>query len=122
VKGLEGHSLVPQLKDQNAPRKWPAITTHNRGNHGIRTENYRYIHYADGSEELYDLENDPKEWNNVAAEPGYAKILAEHRKWLPKVDVDPVPGSAHRILTYKDGLVNWEGKDVAPTDPIPEID
>jgi arylsulfatase A-like enzyme len=122
VEGLEGHSLVPQLKDQNAMRKWPAITTHNRGNHGIRTENYRYIHYADGSEELYDLENDPKEWNNVAAEPGYAKIIAEHRKWLPKIDVDPVPGSAHRILTLKNGQVNWEGKDVAPTDPIPEID
>ncbi|MEK6249449.1 MAG: sulfatase-like hydrolase/transferase, partial [Planctomycetales bacterium] len=122
VDGLEGHSLVPQLKDPQATRKWPAITTHNRGNHGIRSEHYRYIHYADGSEELYDLRNDPQEWNNMADKKINASILAEHRQWLPKIDVDPVPGSAARILTYKNGQVNWEGKDVAPTDPIPELD
>jgi len=40
---LEGHSLVPQLQDASAPREWPAITTHNQGNHGIRTEQWRYI-------------------------------------------------------------------------------
>ena len=28
--GLEGHSLVPQLRDANAPREFPAITTHGR--------------------------------------------------------------------------------------------
>ncbi|MCU0613343.1 MAG: sulfatase, partial [Candidatus Eisenbacteria bacterium] len=59
---LEGHSLVPQLKDARAPREWPAITTHNHDNHGIRTERWRYIRYADGSEELYDMQADPKEW------------------------------------------------------------
>ena len=52
--GLEGHSLVPQLKDARAPRPWPAITTHNQGNHAVRTAQWRYIRYADGSEELYD--------------------------------------------------------------------
>ena len=49
---IEGHSLVPQLKDANAPRSWPAITTAGKDNHGIRTERWRYIRYADGSEEL----------------------------------------------------------------------
>jgi choline-sulfatase len=52
--GLEGHSLVPQLRDANAPRAWPALTTHNQGNHAVRTRDHRYIRYADGSEELYD--------------------------------------------------------------------
>ena len=46
---LEGHSLVPLLRDAAAPREWPAITTHNQDNHTIRTERWRYIHYADGS-------------------------------------------------------------------------
>ncbi|HSG69266.1 MAG TPA: sulfatase/phosphatase domain-containing protein, partial [Planctomycetaceae bacterium] len=119
---LEGHSLVPQLKDPKAPREWPAITTHNSGNHGIRTENWRYIHYADGSEELYDMRKDPNEWTNLASDKLYADILAEHRKWLPKIDVEPVPGSAHRVLTFRNGQVNWEGSDVGPDDPIPEIE
>jgi arylsulfatase A-like enzyme len=122
VNGLEGHSLLPQLKDPNAPRKWPAITTHNQGNHGIRTEFYRYIHYADGSEEFYDYRKDPREWKNVADDPEYAGVLAEHRKWLPKVDVPLAPGSRARVLTYKNGQVNWEGEDVSPDDPIPEIE
>ena len=38
----------------------PAITTDNHDNHGLRTERWRYIRYADGSEELYDMVKDPK--------------------------------------------------------------
>src|SRR5262249_44873880 len=37
-EGLEGHSLLPQLKDATAPRAWPAITTHNQNNHTVRSE------------------------------------------------------------------------------------
>ena len=50
--GLEGHSLRPLLKDAKAERPWPALTTHGPGNHAVRTEQLRYIRYADGSEEL----------------------------------------------------------------------
>src|SRR5262249_16332651 len=35
--GLEGHSLLRQLKDAQAPREWPAITTYNQNNHGVRS-------------------------------------------------------------------------------------
>jgi arylsulfatase A-like enzyme len=119
---LEGLSLVPQLRDAATRRERPAITSHNQGNHGIRSERWRYIHYADGSEELYDMTADPHEWHNLAAKPGHEQILAEHRKWLPKPDLPPAPRSADRILTYDaatDTAV-WEGKPVKRTDPIPE--
>ena len=119
---LEGHSLVPQLRKADAPRQWPAITSHNQGNHGIRTERWRFIRYADGSEELYDLQNDPHEWANLAAEPSSATVLAEHRKWLPKIDLPPAAGSANRVLTYdkaNDEAV-WEGQTVRRSDPIPQ--
>jgi arylsulfatase A-like enzyme len=118
---LEGLSLMPQLKDANAKRQRPAITSHNQGNHGIRSERWRYIRYADGSEELYDHEADPHEWTNLASQQEYSEVIAEHRKWLPKIDVPLVPGSAQRILTYdpkKDQAV-WEGKTILRTDPIP---
>ncbi len=119
--GLEGHSLVPQLKDANAPRAWPAITTHNHDNHGIRSENWRYIRYADGSEELYDMRTDPNEWHNLAADAKYTSVIDEHRKWLPKVNLKPAPGSAARILIYEDGKANWEGEDIGADDAIPEL-
>ena len=118
---LEGHSLVPQLRNANAPREWPAITTHNHDNHGVRSEHWRYIRYADGSEELYDMREDPNEWNNLAADPKLAQIVKQHRRWIPE-SRRPVPGSKHRILLYsEDGQVNWEGSNVGPDDPIPEL-
>lgn len=121
-EGLEGHSLMPQLKDAAAPREWPAITTHNHDNHGIRTVDWRYIHYADGSEELYNMKEDPNEWTNLASDSQYTAVLKQHRQWIPK-SRQPVPGSAHRILLYRaDGSVNWEGEEIGADDPIPELD
>ena len=120
-EGLEGRSLMPQLKDADAPREFPAITTHNAGNHGVRSEDWRYIVYADGSEELYDMKNDPNEWTNLAGDETYAEVIAEHRKYVPKNDKPPAPDSAARILIYEDGKVNWEGEDIPEGAPIPEI-
>jgi arylsulfatase A-like enzyme len=119
---LEGLSLVPQLKDAATKRERPAITSHNQGNHGIRSERWRYIHYADGSEELYDMQNDPNEWTNLAGKPEHAAVIAEHKKWLPKPDAPLAPGSSDRILTYNQATAEaaWEGKTVKRSDPIPQ--
>ncbi len=121
VPGLEGHSLVPQLRDANAPREWPAITSHNPGNHSVRDEHWRFIRYADGSEELYDLRADPNEWTNLAADPKLAPEKARLAKSLPRADAPHAPGSASRILTYdpQSGALTWEGEPIRPGDPIP---
>ena len=119
-KALEGHSLVMQLKDADAKRTHPAITTHNHDNHGVRSENWRYIRYADGSEELYDMRKDPNEWTNLVGEEKYANVIAEHRKWLPKTSAKPAPGSRSRILVYENGKATWQGEEIGADDPIPE--
>jgi arylsulfatase A-like enzyme len=111
---LEGHSLVPQLQNAQAPREWPAITTHNIGNHGIRTERWRYIRYADGAEELYDMQADPNEWSNLARDAKHADVKRDLARWLPKVNTPPVPGSVGRVLEQKDGVWYWEGKPIDP--------
>ncbi len=119
---LEGLSLAPQLKSAATKRERPAITSHNQGNHGIRSERWRYIRYADGSEELYDMQADPQEWHNLAGKPEHAAVIAEHRRWLPAIDRPPAPNSASRVLTYdkaSDTAV-WEGATVRRGDPIPD--
>jgi len=118
--GLEGHSLVTQLKDASAPRPWPAITTHNHDNHTIRTEHWRYIRYADGSEELYDERADPNEWTNLARDPRHADTKRDLAKWLPKSGAPPAPGSAHRVLLYTNGVVVWEGRVIGADESLPE--
>ncbi len=110
----KGHSLVPQLKNANAKRPWPAITTHNVNNHTVRTEQWRYIRYADGSEELYNERKDPNEWTNVVADPENKKVVRSLAKWMPKVNLPPAPGSAYRVLDQTNGVWYWEGKPIKP--------
>src|SRR5262249_54650574 len=68
----------------------PAVTTHGYKNHAVRTERYRYIRYADDSEELYDEEKDPYEWTNLAGKKEMAKVKQDLAKLLPAVNKAPV--------------------------------
>ncbi|MEM8671065.1 MAG: sulfatase [Planctomycetota bacterium] len=84
---LEGQSLAPLLEDPAKPWQRPSLTTHGRNNHGLRSDRYRFIRYADGSEELYDHQSDPMEWKNLAGDPEYASVIEAMSKWLPKQNV-----------------------------------
>ncbi len=109
---IEALSLIPQLKEATTPRKRPAISSHNEGNHGIRSEKWHYIHYADGSEELYLMSTDPREWHNLASWTGYEAIISDLKKWIPKIDLPPAPSNANSIL-FLDKTTDeatWEGK------------
>lgn len=90
-KHVEGISIKPLLANPKAEWKQPAITTHLRNNHAITTEDWRYIRYADGSEELYNQKTDPNEWTNEAGKPEFAKVKKELAKFLPAVNAEPVP-------------------------------
>lgn len=57
--------------------------TYGFNNHAVRTARWRYIRYADGTEELYDHERDPHEWNNLASDPAFGQVVSNHAKWLP---------------------------------------
>ncbi len=90
-KACDGVSIVPLLKDPSSQWDRPGLMTYMRGNHAVRTERWRYIRYADGTEELYDHTVDPNEWTNVASDPKNAQVIAEHRKWLPKNEAKSAP-------------------------------
>ncbi|HYF34776.1 MAG TPA: sulfatase [Prosthecobacter sp.] len=80
---VKGPTIRPLLADPKAPWEQPGITTHGFNNHGIRSEGWRYIRYADGGEELYNEATDPYEWTNLAADPQYAGTKAELAKSIP---------------------------------------
>jgi hypothetical protein len=86
----EGHDITALLK--NPSKKWniPSITTLGQNEHSIRTLQYRYIVYNDGTEELYDHFVDPMEWINLAKNPRFAKVKADLRKYIPKVNVPSI--------------------------------
>ena len=87
---LEGTSLVPLLRDPGSKRN-PTVTTYLPGNHAVRDERWRYIRYADGSEELYDCIKDPNEFHNLAGQPQYDRQKRELAKWAPQTSATPKP-------------------------------
>jgi arylsulfatase A-like enzyme len=94
---VEGRSLVPLLEDPSREWSFPVVTTYGYDNHAVRTDRYRYIRYADGSEELYDHASDPNEWTNLASDPAHDGLKAELRRALPSknaADLAPPPPPA----------------------------
>jgi len=85
VKGpekLDGHSLLPLLRDPKAAFRPATVTLIKRDASSLRDRDWRYIRYDDDSEELYDLNTDPNEWHNHASVPEHAKRLASLKKKL----------------------------------------
>src|SRR3546814_11460395 len=76
---LDGQSLVSLLKDPAALREQPAVMTYGKGNHAVRKGKWRYIHYADGMEELYDREQETNEGHDVAGDPSTSTTSEERR-------------------------------------------
>lgn len=79
-KGLAGRSLLPLLDDPRGKGQDAAYTVvMHRGGIGrsLRTEDWTYIEWANGEVHLYDPRKDPKEYRNLAKEPGFAdEVLA----------------------------------------------
>ena len=94
LPALEGTSLTSLLKNPAAEWKSAAVTTMGVGNHSVRTERWRYIRYADGSEELYDHEHDPHEWTNLASNRELESIKTELRRHLPTHDASRNPAQS----------------------------
>ena len=90
-KHVEGPSIRRLLAQPDAAWERPAIMTWLYQNHAIRSEDWRYIRYANGDEELYHNSVDPLEWTNLANKPEYAEQKAALAKWLPTVN-NQTPG------------------------------
>ena len=52
--------------------------------------------YKDGTEELYDLEEDPLEWNNLAGSSAAVEAKQRLAKHVPTTFADQLPSSDSR--------------------------
>ena len=75
---LQGRSLLPALQGELFIGRESALTE-GEGVKALRTARYRYVSYADGRELLFNLEEDPYAYQDVANEPSHARTLAEVR-------------------------------------------
>lgn len=79
-----GQSLMPFLKGEDDIRG-PMTSVYGKDNFAVVDENYRYIRYANGDEELYNRAKDPNEWDNVADNPKYADVKVKLAAEIPSV-------------------------------------
>jgi len=85
---MQGTSFVPVLEG-NTPKDWQdamyyhyyefPFWHHVQPHYGIRTQKYTLAHFYYNIDvwELYDLEKDPGQVNNIYNDPNYAEVIAE---------------------------------------------
>ncbi len=108
----DGDSLLPLLDDAEAPWKDRAVCEyygHNiaSGFAMLREGRYKYVYHArmdddHGPErELYDLEADPGEWTNLAADPAHReRVEALHRTLVAELGRSPDEAEAECRADY----------------------
>jgi arylsulfatase A-like enzyme len=75
VDGLDGTSLAETLWDPSTARDRNVLLPYmDPGGYAIINRSWRYIHYSDDTEELYNVEDDPHEWDNLASSPDHAQV------------------------------------------------
>ena len=104
--GLDGKSLQPVISGERAAVRDHIVTTLGRSTFCIRTGDMKLIRYYDGSEELYDLEVDPNEFNNLITDATRSATLTELRALAP---VDKRFKQFIRYGQYK-GVVQADGE------------
>jgi choline-sulfatase len=80
-----GHSLA-DIAHGARPKRTVLSEYHGMGSstgaYMIRVGRYKYVHYAKYEPQLFDLEADPEEMNDLAADPSMAEVLAKCRAEL----------------------------------------
>lgn len=80
------------------------------GSYAVINRDWRYIHYADGGEELYDVRRDPHEWRNLAGESGYADRVSLLRAKEPTDFAPPGLERNELKLVVEGESFRWQAK------------
>ena len=111
VGGLEGQSIAGVLKDPKTAKDRKVFVPWMKPNaYAIVDQNWRYIHYDNGTEELYDQKNDPHEWHNLAGQSKYDAIKAEYKSHAPETFAEPQPNFPELRLITEGETFRWELK------------
>ncbi len=92
---VDGRSLIPQLQGRTDPDLRVFCEHHSESVTGtcfmIRKGKYKYNYIYQRESQLFDLERDPEEWNNLSGKPEYRKIEDELQKLiLEKFDPEKI--------------------------------
>ncbi len=111
VKGLEGTSLANTLKNPKTAKDRNVFLPYLQpGGYAIINQKWRYIHYSDDTEELYDVRKDPQEWKNLAKIKGFATVKEQLRASAPQKFAPPGPARNQLRMITEGETFRWELK------------
>lgn len=82
-KGLAGQSLMSLIRAPEMKVDRKVFTMFNPGNIAITGNEWKYIRYVNGEEELYNLKTDPNEFSNLASLKNHKDRLHTFRAKIP---------------------------------------
>ena len=106
---LEGQSIASTLANPDQAEDRSVFLPHmHPGEYAIINRDWRYVRYGEDGEELYDLREDPHEWNNLAMEKKYFKTKSRLSSFAPKKFAPQAKKlNAKRDLFVKDDSFEW---------------
>lgn len=123
-QALEGKSLATTLKDPSTATDRDIFLPYMEpGQYAVFNQDWRYICYgADGhdGEELYNLREDPHEWNNLASDTKYDAVKAQLKKSAPTTFASPEQKmNARKDLVIDGDTFRWQ-KGEGNYKPVPK--
>ncbi|MFC1760664.1 sulfatase [Planctomycetota bacterium] len=108
---VEGISLASSLQNPSSTKDRNVFIPHaERKSYAVVNSEWRYIYYQDGSEELYNVKNDPHEWFNLAGKENTQDIIDDMKKAAPKTfSPAATPKNNLKLIVEKDSF-RWESK------------
>jgi arylsulfatase A-like enzyme len=102
---MDGESLLPLLDGRSSTWRRDFLIEHLEGTNpvttycAVRSARWKYVRYSTGEEELYDLDADPSELENLAARPTEEETRSRLRARLRELCVPSPPGYDDRTET-----------------------
>ena len=104
----DGVSLVSMLGNPAAAKDRDIFLPGMKPNeYAVMNRNWRYIRYADGSEELYNVREDPNEWHNLAGHPEMEDVKKKLASSAPETFAEPLKQADYKLVVDGEGF-SWE--------------
>lgn len=107
----DGVSLAPVLREPATAKTRTILLPGMKPNeYAMINQDWRYIRYADGGEELYDVKKDPNEWENLANKAELKSVKDRLRASAPTAFAKPGPASNELKLVVEGEKFQWQSK------------